>query len=123
MRKYWRTVQGTEDMAKADTELADFADADIDAIFTRAEAASNFLKAFSHEGRLLILCHLVKGERTVTELEELLSSRQAAVSQQLSRLRLEGIVKFRREGKSMYYSIDDPKAGALIKLLYEEFCK
>ena len=55
-----------------------------------ATRASNFLKAISHEGRLMILCHLVSGEKSVTELEELLSARQAAVSQQLSRLRLEG---------------------------------
>ena len=49
----------------------------------RTERASNFLKAISHEGRLMILCHLASGEKSVTELEELLSARQAAVSQQL----------------------------------------
>ena len=56
-----------------------------------AQEAANFLKAISHEGRLMILCHLVTGEKSVTELERLLSARQAAVSQQLSRLRIEGL--------------------------------
>ena len=60
-----------------------------------------FSKAISHEGRLMILCHLVSGEKSVTELEELLSARQAAVSQQLSRLRLEGLV-IPRQGRQSH---------------------
>ena len=73
-----------------------------------AMLASNFLKAISHEGRLMILCHLASGEKSVTELEDLLSARQAAVSQQLSRLRLEGLVTPRRDGKTIYYSPWEP---------------
>ena len=61
---------------------------DMERMMDNAQRASNFLKAISHEGRLMILCHLASGEKSVTELEELLSARQAAVSQQLSRLRL-----------------------------------
>jgi ArsR family transcriptional regulator len=64
----------------------------------------------------------VNGEKSVTELENLVSSRQAAVSQQLARLRIEGIVSFRREGKAIYYAIEDEKVLKLIKLLYTEFC-
>jgi len=64
---------------------------DMERMMDNAQRASNFLKAISHEGRLMILCHLASGEKSVTELEELLSARQAAVSQQLSRLRLEGL--------------------------------
>ena len=59
----------------------DVSDEDLDKIIDKAMLASNFLKAISHEGRLMILCHLVTGEKSVTELEELLSARQAAVSQ------------------------------------------
>ncbi|MCP5073134.1 MAG: helix-turn-helix transcriptional regulator [Rhodobacteraceae bacterium] len=91
-------------------------------IFDKAQAAAAFLKAFAHEGRLMILCHLVTGEKSVTELEKLLSSRQAAVSQQLARLRLEGIVDHRRDGKSIYYSIKDDKARELISLVYKQYC-
>ncbi|MDO7655332.1 MAG: metalloregulator ArsR/SmtB family transcription factor, partial [Paracoccaceae bacterium] len=75
-----------------------------------ALVASNFLKAISHEGRLMILCYLASGEKSVTDLEELLSARQAAVSQQLSRLRMEGLVTPRREGKVIYYSLTDKRS-------------
>ena len=85
--------------------------------------ASDFLKAISHEGRLMILCHLATGEKTVTELEELLSARQAAVSQQLSRLRSEGLVAPRREGKAIYYSLTDQRAVQILDLVYDLFCK
>lgn len=89
----------------------------------RAQAASAFLKALAHEGRLMILCYLSSGEKSVTELEKLLESRQAAVSQQLARLRLEGLVNSRRDGKTIYYSLSDPKAARLVGLVYDLFCK
>jgi ArsR family transcriptional regulator len=89
----------------------------------RAEAAAAFLKALSHEGRLMILCHLTEGEKSVTELETLLESRQAAVSQQLARLRQDGLVTARRDGKTIWYSIADPKARRTVAMLYEMFCK
>lgn len=94
-----------------------------DVMLAQATAASNFLKALAHEGRLMILCHLSAGEKSVTELENLLESRQAAVSQQLARLRLEGLVTCRREGKAIYYSLSDPKVRRTIDLIYDLFCK
>lgn len=93
-----------------------------DDMVTRAEEASAFLKALAHEGRLMILCHLASGEKSVTELEQLLSSRQAAVSQQLARLRLEGLVTTRRDGKAIYYSLSDRRTIRVIELLYDMFC-
>lgn len=87
----------------------------------RAAEAAAFLKALSHEGRLAIMCHLSTGERTVTELEQLLGARQAAVSQQLARLRLEGLVTTRREGKAIHYMILDPKVLRTIELLRSLF--
>ncbi len=92
-------------------------------MMARAETAAAFLKALSHEGRLMILCYLSSGEKSVTELEQLLSSRQAAVSQQLARLRLEGLVSARRDGKAIYYSLSEPRAERLIGVLYDMFCK
>ncbi len=89
----------------------------------QSQAAANFLKALSHEGRLMILCHLSSGEKSVTELEQLLSTRQAAVSQQLARLRLEGLVSCRRDGKVMYYALSDHKARQMIDLVYNMFCQ
>jgi ArsR family transcriptional regulator len=87
-----------------------------------AQTASDFLKAISHEGRLMILCSLANGEKSVTEIENMLASRQAAVSQQLSRLRLEGLVTARREGKQIYYSLTDDRARMIIERVYELFC-
>jgi len=98
-------------------------DAEIDAMMDNATVATNFLKAIGHEGRLMILCHLASGEKSVTELEDLLSARQAAVSQQLSPLRLEGLVQPRREGKTIYYSLTDDRCKRIISVVYELFCK
>ncbi|MDT8855554.1 metalloregulator ArsR/SmtB family transcription factor [Paracoccaceae bacterium Fryx2] len=94
-----------------------------DAMMGKADAASNFLKALAHEGRLMILFHLSSGRKSVTELETLLSSRQSAVSQQLARLRLEGLVSARREGQAIYYSILDPKVIRTIDLVADMFCE
>ncbi|MGD9864852.1 MAG: ArsR/SmtB family transcription factor [Pseudodonghicola sp.] len=100
----------------------DMSDAELDKMVDNATEASNFLKAISHEGRMMILCHLVTGEKSVTELEELLSARQAAVSQQLSRLRLEGLVVPRRDGKAIYYRLADEKPRRILEVVYDLFC-
>ena len=100
----------------------DLTDAEIDNFMGNATKASNFLKTVSHEGRLMILCHLVTGEKSVTELESLLSARQAAVSQQLSRLRMEGLVIPRRDGKAIYYRLADNRPKRILELVYELFC-
>lgn len=92
-------------------------------VVEKAKSASNFLKAISHEGRLMILCHLVSGEKSVTELEDLISARQAAVSQQLSRLRLEGLVVPRRDGKTIYYRLADDKPKRILEVIYDLFCQ
>ncbi|MGB3313532.1 MAG: metalloregulator ArsR/SmtB family transcription factor [Albidovulum sp.] len=109
----------SDHLPAADGRAATFADD----IGTRADAATGFLKAFAHEGRLTILCHLIGGEKSVTELETLLASRQAAVSQQLARLRLEGLVRPRRDGKVIHYSLCDQRTERMIGLLNELFCK
>ena len=87
-----------------------------------AQKATDFLKALAHEGRLMILCHLASGEKSVTELENLLGSRQAAVSQQLARLRHAGFVTWRRDGKAIYYSLPEGAVREMIGILYEMFC-
>ena len=104
----------------SDTEMSQ---ADRDRMAENAARASNFLKAISHEGRLMILCHLSAGEKSVTELEELLSARQAAVSQQLSRLRLEGLVTPRRDGKTIFYRLADDRPQKIMEVVYDMFCK
>jgi DNA-binding transcriptional ArsR family regulator len=83
---------------------------DVDRMGEHAREASEFLKALAHEGRLMILCDLLRGEKSVGELEALLSRRQSTVSQQLARLRLEGLVSTRRDGQTVYYSIASDRA-------------
>ncbi len=87
-----------------------------------AANAAAYLKTLAHEGRLMILCHLGEQEKSVGELEELLGLRQAAVSQMLARLRDEGLVSTRRDGKTIYYSLKDEKTRQVISLLYSLFC-
>lgn len=88
----------------------------------RAADAAAFLKTLAHEGRLMILCHLGTGEKSVGELEALLGMRQAAVSQMLARLRDESLVDTRRDGKTIYYSLKDQNTEEIISLLYRQFC-
>jgi len=89
---------------------------------SNAEAAASYLKTLAHGGRLMILCHLSGGEKSVSELESLLELRQAAVSQMLARLREEGFVATRREGKVIYYSLKDDRTAEVIGLLHRLFC-
>jgi DNA-binding transcriptional ArsR family regulator len=96
---------------------------DVGRMAPRAREASEFLKALAHESRLMILCDLLRGEKSVGELEALLARRQSTVSQQLARLRLEGLVSARRDGKTIYYSIASDKARSIIGALYDSFCK
>ena len=96
---------------------------ELEQIACNVQTASNFLKAISHEGRLMILCNLVGTEKSVSELEEILGSRQAAVSQQLSRLRMEGLVEPRRDGKTIYYSLADEAVGKVLTVIHDTFCK
>jgi DNA-binding transcriptional ArsR family regulator len=94
----------------------------VDRMADRARETSDFLKALAHESRLMILCNLIDGEKSVGELEAYLSLRQSAVSQQLARLRLEGLVSARRDGKTIHYSLADDKVRAVIGVLYDAFC-
>jgi len=96
---------------------------DIDKLMEQARKAGDLLKALSHESRLLILCILVEGEKSVSELEEIMELPQAAVSQQLARLRFDRLVETRREGRMVYYSIANQEVTQLVELLYEFFCK
>jgi DNA-binding transcriptional ArsR family regulator len=92
-------------------------------LMRRARKASDFLKALAHENRLVILCLLSERERSVTELEGLLALSQATVSQQLARLRHEGLVETRRDGRAIYYSLADDTTRRFIQAIYEKFCR
>lgn len=87
-----------------------------------AEDATAMLRTLANEDRLLLLCQLSQGEKSVSELEELLAIHQPTLSQQLGVLRAEGLVSTRREGKRIYYSVADAKVLALLQTLYELYC-
>ena len=93
-----------------------------EALFGQARKASELLKALSHEDRLLILCLLVEGEKSVSELEHTMGLAQAAVSQQLARLRFDRLVTTRRDGRVIYYSLASEKVAPVIGTLYDLFC-
>lgn len=98
-------------------------DEELDRIVANATKAAEFLKALGQESRLLILCYLMTGEKSVTQLEQMLAVRQAAVSQQLARLRLQGLVRTRRDGKTIYYRLTDDRPRQIIEVVYDMFCR
>ena len=89
----------------------------------QASKAVALLKSLSHEGRLQILCCLVDGERSVTQLAEALNTNPVNVSQQLMRLRAEGVVQTRREGKSVIYSLAREEVARIVTALRDTFCR
>ncbi|MEO8810915.1 MAG: metalloregulator ArsR/SmtB family transcription factor [Rhodanobacter sp.] len=88
----------------------------------RADEAIAVLKAMASHNRLLLLCELVSGERSVGELAQSLDLAQATVSQHLSLLRRDGVVAGRREAQTIHYRISDPRVQALMATLFEQFC-
>lgn len=80
------------------------------------------LKAMASHNRLLLLCELLQGERSVGELAQTLGLAQSVVSQHLSLLRRDGVVVGRRDAQSIHYRINDPRVRALMKTLFEQFC-
>ncbi len=95
---------------------------DIDAMEAQANKASALLKSMCNETRLLLLCQLIDGERTVNELTELVSQPQSTVSQHLGILRREGLVKVRREAQTQNYSLAGNEARAILETLQTLYC-
>ena len=88
----------------------------------KCDAVARVLKALAHPQRLLILCTLASGEKTVGEIEKACDASQSAVSQFLNRMRLEGLVSSEKRGSFVYCKIADPQVNQLIQSLYEIYC-
>lgn len=86
------------------------------------EQATDLLKAMANRRRLLLLCHMNDGEKSVGELARLIEARDTAVSQQLTLLRKDGLVRARRQGQSIYYSLASPEAAKVIEILHDLYC-
>ncbi|RQS11940.1 transcriptional regulator [Burkholderia sp. Bp9002] len=95
---------------------------DPDRMRAAAESACALLKVLSNPDRLLLMCELSQGERCVSELEARLDIRQPTLSQQLGVLRDNALVRTRREGKNVHYSLDSPAAIAVMAVLHAQFC-
>jgi len=102
--------------------LMDLSPDHIKAMDSAACEAADVLKALSNPQRLRLLCALISGPRSVGELEQALGASQSYVSGQLARLRSEGLVQAERDGRTIHYSLADPRIVSIIERLYEVFC-
>lgn len=98
-------------------------DASVAALRERADYVAGRLTPVANAKRLLILCELVKGERSVGSLQSAVGLSQSALSQHLAKLREAGMVATRRESQTIYYRISDPDLEVLMAALYDAFCK
>lgn len=89
----------------------------------KSEAAAGLLAAMANQSRLVVLCHLLNEELTVTELGERVGLNQSPLSQHLAKLRALGLVKTRREGQSIYYRLASPEVEAVLTTLYGLYCR
>ena len=95
---------------------------DLEQMSDAADKASALMRTLGHKGRLLILCQLAGGEKSVGELSDSLSIPQSPLSQHLARMRKEGLVKTRREAQTIFYSLKADDAGKIIECLYGLYC-
>ncbi|SNR26116.1 transcriptional regulator [Paracoccus sediminis] len=93
------------------------------ALQDRADHVAGRLALVANAKRLLILCELTKGERSVGALQQAVGLGQSALSQHLARLREAGMVDTRREGQTIFYRISDPTLEVLMAALYDAFCR
>ena len=96
---------------------------DVDAMHDAGAQAARLLKALANPDRLMLLCQLSQREMSVGELEMSLGIMQPTLSQQLGVLREEALVGTRRDGKHVFYRVRSPQALAVLRVLYDEFCK
>jgi len=100
-----------------------FTGMDVDAMHEAGAQAARLLKALANPDRLMLLCQLSQREMSVSELETSLGIMQPTLSQQLGVLREEKLVETRRDGKHVFYRVRSPQALAVLRVLYEEFCR
>ena len=94
----------------------------MDNMLEQAEDAADFLKGMANAHRLSVLCHLVDGEKSVTDLIALTGIAQTSMSQHLSKLKAAGLVSFRRDHRTLYYKISEHDVMKVMGILYERFC-
>jgi DNA-binding transcriptional ArsR family regulator len=96
---------------------------DLEQMAQSASRASALMKTLGHKDRLMILCHLAEGEKSVGQIADLLEIPQSPLSQHLSRMRKENLVETRREAQTIFYSLKSGEASRIVEVLYELFCE
>jgi len=96
---------------------------DLQQMAQSASRASALMKTLGHKDRLMILCHLAEGEKSVGQIADLLEIPQSPLSQHLSRMRKENLVETRREAQTIFYSLKSGEASRIVEVLYELFCE
>ena len=109
----------TRERQEMNPPLAD----DLQLMAENAGSAAALLKTLGHECRLMILCNLIGGEKTVTELNQQVPLSQSALSQHLARLRHEELVAVRKEAQMVYYRLKSDKVARVIETLHELYCQ
>lgn len=109
-------------MKSATSEKIHLPDLDMSEIRANAQRAANLLKSMGNPARLMVLCQLTEGEKSVGELERAVPMSQSALSQHLALLRMRNLVKTRRSGQSIYYSLAGIEASSILATLYGLFC-
>jgi ArsR family transcriptional regulator len=105
-----------------DEHLTDELEIDPRRMAVAAGKASELMKTLGHKDRLMVLCHLISGEKSVGELAGLLAIPQSPLSQHLARMRKEKLVVTRREAQTIYYSIASEEAARVVGLMHELYC-
>jgi hypothetical protein len=97
-------------------------DTDLDVMQRNAAKAEAMLKLLANANRLMILCHLVKGEKSVGELVDLVGLSQSALSQHLSKMRSQQLIEANKKGQMVYYRMSTPEVEAILSTLYQIYC-
>jgi DNA-binding transcriptional ArsR family regulator len=125
-RKQYRLQSGNPGigpiMRSKQAKMTDEIQVDPRKMASAAQKASELMKTLGHRDRLMVLCHLISGEKSVGELASLLEIPQSPLSQHLARMRKESLVSTRREAQTIYYSITSGEAGRIVALMHELYC-
>ena len=116
------SVQIQTEKEKEASKMKNNAEIDLNQMAQSADRASALMKTLGHKDRLMILCQLADGEKSVGQIADLLEISQSPLSQHLSRMRKEGLVDTRREAQTIYYSLKSGEASRIVEVLYELFC-
>jgi DNA-binding transcriptional ArsR family regulator len=123
---FWRKTSSASKQGKApdesNTEMIKETQFNPEQMASAAAEASELMRTLGHRDRLMVLCHLISGEKSVGELAGLLEIPQSPLSQHLARMRKEDLVTTRREAQTIYYSIASSEATRMVELMHELYC-